>query len=501
MSIESKEALKNTDNYYRTRQFVIRPSDPLYQYFDDLYLKAKNLYNAALFRVRQVMTGTQKDIDQRQPNEQEVLDEIARALPAMNAIRWKTYMKSVRKLLNQAMSGQGIKPDYVNLKLFDDPTEEKWYMNYHYLDALMKVTKNPDYRALPIHTAQEVLKNLDRNFKSYFESMKSWRVSSDAFTGKPKLPKYKKKGGRMTAVISNISGKITDKGPKHLKLPGTKLTYDLSSAKIPDDWKLMETRVIPDHGLYTLELVFRVPEPKAQLTEKPERIATIDLGMNNLAAITNNFGEAPMLVKGGIIKSRNQLYNKRRAHYQGILRQGKKPGEGATMSRRLHRMDRKRNAFLKDFFHKASRRIIDWCVEQNVDTLVDGINHNWKQKPRLGNEQNQHFVQIPFSMLVYMLRYKAEAEGIRFIETEESYTSAADILAKDFIPVYGQAEEKPSFSGKRICRGLYKTCSGRTLNANVNGSANILRKAVPDAQHTRGWDSGVLKASVPLIVV
>ena len=64
------------------------------------------------------------------------------------------------------------------------------------------------------------------------------------------------------------------------------------------------------------------------------------------------------------------------------------------------------------------------------------------------------------------------------MEQEESYTSKASFLDADEIPVYKDIQAKPQFSGKRISRGLYKVKNGRVLNADVNGSYNILVKGL-----------------------
>jgi putative transposase len=81
-----------------------------------------------------------------------------------------------------------------------------------------------------------------------------------------------------------------------------------------------------------------------------------------------------------------------------------------------------------------------------------------------------------------MLEYKAALVGIRVMVQEESYTSQSSFLNLDPIPVYGEnGATHVKFSGKRIKRGLYKTSSGRLINADVNGSYNILRKAIPNA--------------------
>ena len=132
------------------------------------------------------------------------------------------------------------------------------------------------------------------------------------------------------------------------------------------------------------------------------------------------------------------------------------------------------------FFGGNPRKIIE-CVKRNVGTIVIGKNTRWKTKAGMSKKSNQEFVQIPHCTLIHMIRYKAEREGIRVLVQEESYTSKASFLGKDEIPVCGKNDKDARFTGKRIHRGLYKTDDGTVINADMNGSANIMRKCIPDA--------------------
>lgn len=141
----------------------------------------------------------------------------------------------------------------------------------------------------------------------------------------------------------------------------------------------------------------------------------------------------------------------------------------------------RRDLFLRDQMHKISSRIVEFCVEHKIGTLVMGVNPLWKQNAHLGKANNQNFVQLPIAMLRLMITYKAERVGITVLEQEESYTSKADFLSEDYIPVYGVDDSRTHFSGIRLKRGLYRSNTGIYLNADLNGAANILRKAVPSA--------------------
>jgi transposase len=91
---------------------------------------------------------------------------------------------------------------------------------------------------------------------------------------------------------------------------------------------------------------------------------------------------------------------------------------------------------------------------------------------------NQNFVNLPYGQLRSKLEYLSELYGITYTEQEESYTSKSSFWDKDELPVYNADNPQTyEFSGKRVKRGLYQTATGKTLNADVNGALNILRKS------------------------
>ena len=233
---------------------------------------------------------------------------------------------------------------------------------------------------------------------------------------------------------------------------------------------------------YLIEVIYETEPKQYELEEN--RIASIDLGLNNLATLTFNqagikpllFAEsAPPATNGRPLKSLNQYYNKVRGLLQSILPENQS-------SLRLKKLCNKREFKINDYLHKASRLMINTLIKQRIGTLVIGQNQEWKQEINLGKKNNQNFVQIPHNKLIEMLSYKAEIAGIKIILNEESYTSKASFLDNDPIPVYKKDEKNSSkFSGKRVKRGLYRTGNGRLVNADVNGSLNIMLKAVPNA--------------------
>jgi len=353
------------------------------------------------------------------------------------------------------------------------------YVNYNEMNRLMK--SHQAYKVLPAKVSQQILMILDKNWKSFFEAVKAYKADSSKFTGSPKLPKYKDKvKGRNILVytIQAISSKQLKKGI--VKLSGTNLS--IKTHIEPD--RICQVRLVPKCDSYVIEVIYDEPDPTAS---DHKFVASIDLGLNNLAALTSNQpGFIPLLINGRPLKSINQFYNKRKARLQSQLK-GSCKG-----SPRIQRLTRCRNQKVDNYLHHTSRLIVDLLVTNQIGTLVVGKNAQWKTEIDLGKQTNQNFVGIPHTRLIEMLEYKARLVGIKVIVQEESYTSKSNFLTLDPIPVYGKTDKDAVFSGKRIKRGLYKTSVGQLINSDVNGSYNILRKAIPNA-FSNGIESCVVQ--------
>jgi putative transposase len=236
---------------------------------------------------------------------------------------------------------------------------------------------------------------------------------------------------------------------------------------------IKQARIVPRNGYYVVEVVYeREPTPAAV---NPFICAGIDIGLNNLAALTaNKVGFVPRIVNGRPVKSINQCYNKRKAQLQHKL------GTTGT-TRQMERLTTHRTRQIDHYLHTASRRIIDLLVAEGIGTLVIGKNPLWKQEARMGKRTNQTFVSVPHARFIDMLTYKAALVGIQVKITEESYTSKASFLDRDPLPIFSPMQPAPTFSGRRVRRGLYRAADGRHINADVNAAYNILRKVLPDA--------------------
>jgi len=333
----------------------------------------------------------------------------------------------------------------------------KRWIRYNELYKLLKESEN--YRALPAQTAQQILKIVDRNWKSFFNAMNEWKEHPKKFNERPRPPKYKKKDGIFMLVFTNQQVKIKEGQLIFPKVVGLKLNTRIKEG-------IREVRIIPKGVGYVVEVVY---EKEVNVMKKERnRVAGIDLGVRNLITIANNIGEEPIVVKGGVARSINQFFNKEKARLQRIYAK-----QGIKTSKRMKRLSVKRERKLKDFFHKVSKFVAEWCASHNIGRLVIGYNKEWKQEVNLGKRNNQNFVQIPFWTLIQQIKYKAEERGIEVIIVEEDHTSKCSFLDDEQI-------EHRDYIGKRE-KGLFRSAMGIIINADVNAAYNIIRKAIPEA--------------------
>jgi putative transposase len=351
---------------------------------------------------------------------------------------------------------------------------ESIYLNYHEMHARMK--DHEAYKALPAKVAQWVLRLLDQNWQSYFAACVAWQEDPSKFLGHPKLPGYKdKQRGRNLLVYTTQA--LSAPALRQGIIAPSMLTITVATRQT----SVQQVRIIPRIGFYVVEVIYK--RDPFQAAVDPALHAGVDIGLNNLATLASDKpGFVPRIVNGRPVKSINQFYNKRRAELQSQLRE-------ARTSRRVERITTKRNRRIDQYMHTASRRIIDLLVAEGISMLCIGKNPLWKQEVNLGRRGNQNFVSVPHARFIEMLTYKAQLVGIQVCITEESYTSKAGFLNTDPLPIYHeQREQSPTFSGRRVKRGLYRAADGRHINADVNGAYNIMRKVAPDAfaQGSRG---------------
>ena len=390
----------------RTEKHIISPNNSNFLECDRLCFLSKNLFNYANYIIRQKFIETSK------LKEQGLLD---------NAI-WIRYNELEKEIM-----------------------------------------KHQDYTSLPNNSSQKVLQILDKNWKGFFESLKSYKRNPDKFLGKPKLPGYKDKTKGRNIVVFTCN---------QFKRKGNKINFPLKSGLKPITTKLTnekinQVRIVPFKNNYKIEIVYEKLQKINDLNIT--RVASIDLGINNLCSLTSNIkGFQPILINGRTLKSMNQYYNKKKSKIQSEL----KIKNNKDWSKKLTRLNIKRDNKIENYLHKASKKIVEILLENKVKTLIIGYNPEWKQDINIGKKNNQTFVMIPYQKLISFLIYKCEEQGIEVKTNEESYTSKCSALDLEEI---GKQEV---YLGKRVKRGLFKTCKGNYINADINGSLNILRKVI-----------------------
>lgn len=334
-----------------------------------------------------------------------------------------------------------------------------------------------DYRVLPAQCSQQIINLLEKNWKSFFKSVKDWKKNPNKYKGRPKLPRYKKKDGCFPILFAKQSfGKKFDylKFPRVMKF---KIKTRISLEQIK------QIRIVPEATCFKCEIVYEKEIVKNE-NLKIENKISIDLGVNNLATMYSNVDEKSFIVNGRPLKSINQFYNKKLAKLHSFAEN--------KSSKRIKNFTKRRNNKVKDYVHKASRWIINYCKDHNIGHLIIGKNDGWKQKSKMSKKVNQHFIGIPFEMLINQLIYKAEDVGIIVELTEESYTSKIDHLAGE------EMKHHDNYLGKRVYRGLFQSSTGKVINADVNGAIGIMRKVVGDSLVTKIADS--VGAFTPVII-
>ena len=342
-------------------------------------------------------------------------------------------------------------------------------------ESLYHIMKDSEqYKALPAKISQQVLKLVALSWTGYFAALVEFNQDASKFIGKPKPPKYLDKDGRFCLIFTDQATSKKEFNVGRIKLSGINYCFE-TNIILGQVNQYCQSRIIPKLDHYVLEIVYEVADTPIK---DGTLIAAIDFGVNNLMAITSNVpGFQPVLINGRPLKSANQFYNSKRALIQSLSKRG--------TSKRLRKFTTKRNHIVKDYLHRASTYVINLLAKLGVNKLVLGKNKGWKNRVNIGSRNNQNFVQIPHAQLIAMLTYKGAMVGIEVIIQEESYTSKASFLDNDLIPTYKAKPLDWKPSGRRISRGLYITKNGIALNADINGSYNILVKAFPKAFEIR----------------
>lgn len=363
----------------------------------------------------------------------------------------------------------GLLYNYVLYNVRQGIFNEEYLKEYEFSTKLCKENQF-DFRNLPTAISQQVVTQVFSNTKGWIKAKKEFEKNPSKFRSKPKLPNYKKGKKQNMVVFATNACRVKDGYIYFVK----NIIHPIKT-KIGDS-KLCQVRIIPQATCYVVEVIYEKKEQDLNLNK--DNVLSIDLGLNNLCSCVNNVDKQPFIVNGRIMKSFNQWYNKRKAKLMSFA------GDKGT-SKRLRQLNNYRNFWIEDHIHKVSRFVINYCVDNNIGSLVVGLNKGWKQEINLGKKTNQKFVEIPFSRLIDKISYKCKLVGISFYLSEESYTSKVDHLAFEGL------EKHDVYLGRRKKRGLFQSSIGKLINADINGAIGIGRKVFGDSYVSRIIDSGL----------
>ena len=499
---------------YHMEPVNIYPGDGLFAYMDYACLCANNVYNVTNFIIRNLMTGLKKDALSITKNEKDVILSVEDGVRKANDAALKRYRNAVAKIRNdRSLTAEQKEEKLKKVKLasYEMPTAEKWFAGYNIIDAVLKFRDDPDYRSHQSHLVQAAIRECCDAWKSRFAQPEGGNG-----TGRPGIPGYRRSGGRSTAVLDSTACRKRAGGLllSGARLPGSsgKCTPFIRTAGMPhaSKDKLVQLRIVPYFGGYQLQVItddgLKEEDilPDAAQAVRADGTAAgvmmLDPDLDNFAAITDNRGNVPIVIKGGAVKARNQWYNKRMAFLRGEQMKGHETkGRTFPQTKRMRALSRRRDAFMRDTFYKYAHYICRLMADRGLEYLVVGHNPGQKQGIRLGKKTDQAFVSVPFAEFRSILLCVCAQYGILMVEQEESYTSKACFAARDPIPVYGEeGDDVPSFSGKRVKRGLYRQDDGNVLNADVNGGLNTGRK-FDERIFPEGMDMGYIYRTVKAV--
>lgn len=346
--------------------------------------------------------------------------------------------------------------------------------------------ENNLYNKLSNGIVAETARLVDQNFESYKKALKAYDEDPDKFTGKPKMPKFHKKGVacELTLIANNFiydksnnqiiwTKRITKRTPEWKK--------DLSPIKLDDNIdinKVIEIKIKPYYDRISFKICYEV-EKKEKLKDNGKYLG-IGPGMKNMITCASNLPLRPIIYSGGPVLSINQFANKKIAHYQSILN---KCNQGDT-SKRISEIRRKRNDKIEKYFHEVSKSIVEYALSHDIHKIIIGEGAGSKNNSKMGRRNNQNFHGIPHSRLFWMITYKANMEGIDVVFAEESYTSQTSALDNE-LPIKENGNDSRRKKGltpairRKTTKGFI-TNKGVIINADVNGALQIIKKEVPN---------------------
>ena len=352
--------------------------------------------------------------------------------------------------------------EYPTLKeLFLKYIEENKQFSSLFYKIICEFSKLRQY-SINLKIVQNIVDKLKNDWTSYWKLLKM--KNNKNYDKKINIPRYKKKYN-----LVEYNNQVISKRKLKLGYIGTdKMEQGLKIANRHKELDCKCFRIYNKNDKILCELIY---EKEVIEVEKTDRVASIDIGLENLFTIAFNYNKKGITIKGNKLKAINQYFNKIKSKLQSLL-----PNK-QYVSKFINQLLYKRTEQLRNYIGYYINKLIEILKTERISKLVVGYNKEWKQEINIGSKNNQNFVSIPFRKILNILKYKLEDNGIEYKEQEESYTSKASYLDNDNIPIYKEETEEINFSGKRIKRGIYKSKQGKIINADLNGALNILKKS------------------------
>ena len=367
--------------------------------------------------------------------------------------------RTAKNLTNQAI--YNIRQHY-----FQEKQYLRYEANYH------ELKNSENYKLLNSNMAQQTLKDVDAMFKSFFALIKLAKQGKYNFRH-IKLPKYLPKNGYSNLIIRLRKDNILTIPYSNTFKKKYETKIQIKIPQILEGKKIKEIQIIPKFNARFFEIQYTYEIQEENINLNINNALAIDLGVNNLCACVTNVGKS-FIIDGKKLKSINQFFNKQNARLQSI----KDKQNIKRETKQQYLISRKRKNKVDDYINKTCRYIINYCLVNDIGTLVIGYNQSFQSKANLGRKNNQIFTQLPFGKIREKLEYLCKRYNINYILQEESYTSKASFFDNDELPIYNADNPQTyEFSGKRIKRGLYQTKNNYLFNADCNGALNILRKS------------------------
>ena len=353
--------------------------------------------------------------------------------------------------------------EYPTLKeLFLEYIDENKQFSILFYKIICEFSKLRQY-SINLKIVQNIVDKLKNDWTSYWKLLKMKK--NKTYDKKINIPRYKKKYN-----LVEYNNQVISKKKLKLGYIGTdKMEQGLKIANKHKNLDCKYFRIYNKNDKFVCELIY---EKEIIEMEKNDKVASIDIGLENLFTIAFNYNKKGISIKGSKLKAINQYFNKIKSKLQSLL-----PSK-QYISKTINQLLYKRTKQLRNYIGYYANKLIEILKEEKISKLVVGYNKEWKKEINIGSKNNQNFVSIPFRKILDILKYKLEDNGIEYKEQEESYTSKASYLDNDNIPIYKENDDTNYiFSGKRIKRGIYKSKQGKIINADLNGALNILKKS------------------------